>query len=49
MNWDIQSAKNNLSKLVSQSRKKGPQTITTRGKPVAVVLAVEAYERLVDL
>lgn len=47
MNWDLQDAKNNLSKLVQQAREKGPQTITLRGKPTAVVLAVEDYEKLV--
>ncbi|QKD01244.1 type II toxin-antitoxin system Phd/YefM family antitoxin [Mesorhizobium loti] len=46
MNWDIQSAKNNLSKLLTQLREKGAGTIV-RGKPAAVVLAVEDYEPLV--
>ncbi|MER9654026.1 type II toxin-antitoxin system Phd/YefM family antitoxin [Mesorhizobium sp. M0152] len=47
MNWHLRDARNNLSKLVRQSREKGPQTITVRGKPSAVVLAVEDYERLI--
>ncbi|MDX8453470.1 type II toxin-antitoxin system Phd/YefM family antitoxin [Mesorhizobium sp. VK9D] len=47
MNWHLQDAKNNLSKLVQEAREKGPQTITLRGKPAAVVLAAEEYERLV--
>jgi prevent-host-death family protein len=47
MNWHLQDAKNNLSKLVQQAREKGPQTITLRGKPAAVVMAAEEYERLV--
>ncbi|RRH90908.1 type II toxin-antitoxin system Phd/YefM family antitoxin [Mesorhizobium tamadayense] len=46
MNWHLQDAKNNLSKLVQQAREKGPQTITLRGKPAAVVLAAEDYDRL---
>lgn len=49
MNWDIQSAKSDLSKLLRQLREKGPQTITVHGKPAAVVLAVENYERLVGV
>jgi len=49
MNWDIQSAKSDLSKLLRQLREKGPQTITVHGKPAAVVLAVEDYERLVGV
>lgn len=48
MNWQLQDAKNNLSKLVQQAREKGPQTITLRGKPTAVVPAAEDYERLVS-
>ncbi|BAV48635.1 hypothetical protein MesoLj113a_12730 [Mesorhizobium sp. 113-1-2] len=47
MNWDIQSAKSDLSKLLRQLREKGPQTITVHGKPAAFVLAVEDYERLI--
>jgi len=49
MNWDIQSAKSDLSKLLRQLREKGPQTTTVHGKPAAVVLAVEDYERLVGV
>ncbi|WP_348640413.1 type II toxin-antitoxin system Phd/YefM family antitoxin [Mesorhizobium sp. B1-1-6] len=45
LSWQLRDARNNLSKLVRQSREKGPQTITVRGQPSAVVLAVEDYER----
>ncbi|TPN17469.1 type II toxin-antitoxin system Phd/YefM family antitoxin [Mesorhizobium sp. B2-1-3] len=47
MSWQLRDARNNLSKLVRQSREKGPQTIAVRGQPSAVVLAVEDYERWV--
>lgn len=47
LNWHLRDARNNLSKLVQQAREKGPQTITLRGKPAAVVLAPEDYDRLV--
>lgn len=46
MNWHLQDAKNNLSKLVQRAREEGPQTITLRGKPAAVVLSAEEYEAL---
>ncbi|PTE08079.1 type II toxin-antitoxin system Phd/YefM family antitoxin [Mesorhizobium helmanticense] len=46
MNWDLRDARNNLSKLVRQAREQGPQTITLRGKPAAVVLALEDHDRL---
>lgn len=47
MNWHLRDARNNLSKLVRQAREKGPQTVALRGKPAAVVLAPEDYDRLV--
>ena len=46
MNWHLQDAKNNFSKLVRQAIKDGPQTVTLRGTPTAVVLSFEEYERL---
>jgi prevent-host-death family protein len=46
MNWHLQDAKNHLSKVVQRARDEGPQTITLRGKPAAVVLSTEAYESL---
>jgi len=46
MNWHLQDARNNLSKLVQEARKKGPQTITLRGKPAVVVISTEEYEAL---
>lgn len=48
MNWHLQDAKNHLSKLVQRARAEGPQTITLRGKPAAVVISVEEYARLVE-
>ena len=46
MNWHLQDAKNNFSKVVQKARTEGPQTVTLRGKPAAVVLSIEEYERL---
>ncbi|MBX3566550.1 MAG: type II toxin-antitoxin system Phd/YefM family antitoxin [Rhizobiaceae bacterium] len=46
MNWHLQDAKNNFSKVVHKARTEGPQTVTLRGKPAAVVLSAEDYERL---
>jgi prevent-host-death family protein len=46
MNWHLQDAKNNFSKLVREAIKNGPQTVTLRGAPTAVVLSVEDYERI---
>lgn len=46
MQWQIQEAKNRLSHLVKQATDEGPQFISVRGKPTAVVLSVEEYQRL---
>lgn len=46
MNWQLQEAKNKLSKVVEEARSSGPQIITVRGKEAAVVLSIEAYSEL---
>ncbi|ESX26067.1 MULTISPECIES: type II toxin-antitoxin system Phd/YefM family antitoxin [unclassified Mesorhizobium] len=47
MDWHLRDARNNLSKLVRQAREEGPQTITLRGKPAAVVLSPDDYDQLI--
>jgi antitoxin Phd len=44
--WQLHDAKNRLSQLVAQAASEGPQTITVRGRPAAVVLSIEAYRAL---
>ena len=44
--WPLQEAKNRLSRVVEQANTEGPQLITVRGQPKAVVLSAEEYERL---
>jgi prevent-host-death family protein len=46
MNWHLQDAKNNFSKLVRQARENGPQTVTLRGDRAVVVLSAEDYDKL---
>jgi prevent-host-death family protein len=46
MNWHLQDAKNNFSKLVREAIANGPQTVTLRGVPTAVVLSAGDYDRL---
>lgn len=46
MNWHLQDAKNNFSKVVQRAIKDGPQTVTLRGKRAAVVVAADEYDRL---
>lgn len=47
MNWHLQDAKNNFSKVVQRARSEGPQTVTVRGERAAIVLSADDYDRLV--
>lgn len=44
--WQLQDAKARLSEVIKQASKEGPQTITMRGEPTAVVISINEYERL---
>jgi prevent-host-death family protein len=44
--WQLQDAKARFSELVKASQEKGPQEITVRGEPVAVLLSRAEYDRL---
>jgi prevent-host-death family protein len=44
--WQLQEAKNRLSQVVESARQDGPQTITLRGKPAAVVISFEEFRKL---
>jgi prevent-host-death family protein len=46
MNWHLQDAKNNFSKVVKKAMTEGPQTVTLRGKRAAVVISAEEFDRL---
>jgi antitoxin Phd len=46
MTWQLQDAKNKLSKVVNTSITKGPQIISRRGRNTAVLISYEEYERL---
>jgi prevent-host-death family protein len=45
--WNIASAKAQLSRVVRQARR-APQVLESRGKPVAVVLSIEEYDRVAE-
>ncbi|MGH7041041.1 MAG: type II toxin-antitoxin system Phd/YefM family antitoxin [Acetobacteraceae bacterium] len=45
--WQLQEAKNRFSEVIRRAAEEGPQTVTVRGKPAAVVVSAEAYARLV--
>ena len=46
MEWALQDAKNQFSKLVQKARLDGPQVVTLRGERAAVVLSAADYEAL---
>lgn len=44
--WQLQEAKARLSEVIKNAAKQGPQTITMRGVPTAVLISKAEYERL---
>ncbi|MFZ5483356.1 MAG: type II toxin-antitoxin system Phd/YefM family antitoxin [Pseudomonadota bacterium] len=44
--WQLQEAKARFSEVVKSAVSEGPQEITLRGRPAAVVLSAEDYARL---
>lgn len=46
MEWQLQDAKNQFSKLVQTARTQGPQIVTLRGERAAVVLSAQDYDAL---
>ena len=46
VSWSLQDAKNRFSAVVNAALSGEPQTVTRRGVPAVVVLAVQDYERL---
>lgn len=46
MEWQLQDAKNQFSKLVQSARTQGPQIVTVRGERAAVVLSAADYDAL---
>jgi antitoxin Phd len=46
--WPVQEAKNQFSRLVELAETAGPQTVTRHGEPVAVLVSVQEYKRIVQ-
>jgi prevent-host-death family protein len=44
--WQMQEAKAKISELVKRAQVDGPQEITMHGKPVAVLVSRETFDRL---
>ena len=43
--WQLQEAKNKLSEVVKRATSEGPQTISRRGVPIAVVISAQEFHR----
>ena len=43
--WQLQEAKNRLSEVIRMAAH-APQSITLRGEPVAVVISMQSYKKL---
>ena len=46
LTWQLQEAKGKFSEVVKRALNEGPQGITVRGEPVAVVISRAEYARL---
>ena len=44
--WALQDAKNQLSEVVDQALREGPQIITRRGKETAVIVSVADFQKM---
>ena len=44
--WQLQDAKNQLSRVVRKAQREGPQVITLHGADAAVVVSAKDYGRL---
>jgi len=45
LTWQLQDAKNRLSEVVRRAMTSGPQTITLRGKPAAVIVSYQEFKQ----
>ncbi|MDW5317454.1 type II toxin-antitoxin system Phd/YefM family antitoxin [Rhizobium sp. PL01] len=46
MEWQLQDAKNQFSKVIQKAKFEGPQVVTLRGERTAVVLSAKDYDAL---
>lgn len=45
LSWSVADAKARFSEMIEKARSSGPQTLTKNGKPVAVIVSIEEWER----
>jgi prevent-host-death family protein len=44
--WAVQDAKNQLSQLIEIAQSQGPQTITRHGRPMAVIIGFDEFQKM---
>ena len=44
--WQLQEAKNKLSRVIEDAIHRGPQIITRRGTEVAIVISIDEYRKM---
>lgn len=44
--WQLQDAKNRLSEVINAAIENGPQTVTRRGQPTAVIVSMERFRQM---
>jgi len=44
--WQLQEAKNKLSRVIEDAINRGPQIITRRGTEVAIVISMQEYREM---
>ena len=44
--WQLQEAKNKLSRVIKDAIQNGPQIITRRGTEVAIVISIDEYRKM---
>ena len=48
MVWKLMDAKNRFSEVVERALRDGPQTVTRRGKDVAVIISASDFRKLTE-
>ena len=43
--WTVAEVKAKLSEVINQAHSSGPQTVTRNGRPAAVLVSIEEWER----
>ena len=47
MEWQLQDAKNQFSKVVKDAQANGPQVVTVRGERAVIVISAKDYDALI--